>query len=187
VKATDLLKKDHESVKKMFADFEMADKAQQKRSLLAQEICETLRVHAAIEEELFYPAVREVRDKQAKFDVEEALQEHKQIKAAMADIIKADGAEPAFAAKMKVLKEDVEHHAQEEEEEIFKEAHKLGAERLEELGEELQARKNNLHGSANAHEEMPTHEKTSREKSAHTDHETPTRETSSREKQTRSA
>jgi hemerythrin superfamily protein len=189
VKATDLLKKDHESVKKMFADFEkMADKAQQKRSLLAQEICETLRVHAAIEEALFYPAVREVRDKQAKFDVEEALQEHKQIKAAMADIIKADGAEPAFAAKMKVLKEDVEHHAQEEEEEIFKEAHKLGAERLEELGEELQARKNKLQASAaNPHEETPTNEKTSREKSAHADHETPIRETSSREKQTRSA
>jgi hemerythrin superfamily protein len=167
VKATDLLRNDHESVKRMFAEFEkMGDKPQQKRSSLAHEICEMLRVHAAIEEAVFYPAVREVRDKQAKFDVEEALQEHKQMKTAMADVMKVDGTEPSFAAKMKVLKEDVEHHAEEEEEEIFKDARKLGDERLEELGVELQAQKNKLESSAQRHEETPTHEKTSREKSA---------------------
>lgn len=142
MKATDLLKKDHETVKKMFSEFEKTgDKARQKRLSLAEEISEELRVHAAIEEEIFYPAVKSVHDKQAKFDIEEALQEHKQIKAAIADILKASGQEPAFGAKMKVLQEDVEHHADEEEKETFKEAQKLGNERLQELGQKMQEKK----------------------------------------------
>jgi hemerythrin superfamily protein len=145
LKATDLLKKDHDTVKRLFVEFEkLGDKAHQKRSSMADEICEEVRVHAAIEEEIFYPAVKAIRDKEAKFDIEEALQEHKQIKSAIADISKIKGSEPAFGAKMKVLKEDVEHHADEEEKEIFKEARKLGNERLEELGEKLQARKGRL-------------------------------------------
>jgi hypothetical protein len=145
VKATDLLKKDHETVKKMFAEFEkMTDTARQKRSSLAEEICEELRIHSAIEEEIFYPAVKSVRDKQAKFDIEEALLEHKQIKAAIAAIMKVEGQEPEFGAKMKVLKEDVEHHADEEERDTFKEARKLGNERLEGLGEQMQERKQKL-------------------------------------------
>jgi hemerythrin superfamily protein len=149
VQATDLLKKDHDAVKKLFSEFEkLGDTAHKKRSSLAEQICEELRVHAAIEEEIFYPAVKTVRDKEAKFDVEEALQEHKQIKAAIADITKINGAEPAFGAKMKVLKEDVEHHAEEEEKEVFKEARKLGSERLEELGEELLAKKDRLKAAA---------------------------------------
>jgi hemerythrin superfamily protein len=103
-----------------------------------------LRIHAAAEEEIFYPAVKSVRDKQAKFDVEEALQEHKQIKAAIADIRKVEGQDPAFGAKMKVLQEDVEHHADEEEKEIFKEARKLGDDRLERLGQQIEERKKEL-------------------------------------------
>ena len=152
MKATDLLKKDHDTVKKMFAAFEKTgDRAGQKRLSQAEEICEELRIRAAIEEEIFYPAVKSVRDKQAKFDVEEALQEHKQIKSAMDDILKAEGEEPAFGAKMKVLQEDVEHHADEEEKETFKEARKLGNDRLEELGQRLKERKEELQseGSAN--------------------------------------
>lgn len=145
MKATDLLQKDHEAVKKLFSEFDkLGDTSHKKRSSLAEQICEELRIHAAIEEEIFYPAVKSVRDKEAKFDVEEALQEHKQVKAAIADIMAIKGAEPAFGAKMKVLKEDVEHHAEEEEKEMFKEARKLGNDRLEKLGEELQAKKEKL-------------------------------------------
>jgi hemerythrin superfamily protein len=178
VKATDLLKKDHDTVKEMFAEFDgISDKAHQKRSELAEQIFKELRVHAAIEEATFYPAVRQVRDKQAKFDVEEAMQEHKQIKAAMADIRTVNGAEPAFSAKMKVLKEDVEHHAEEEEKEIFKEARKLGNERLEELGDELQAGKQKLNASPDDEEEASSGR--SRIGSAHADHEHSTRQKSS--------
>jgi hemerythrin superfamily protein len=109
MKATDLLKKDHDTVKKMFAAFEkMGERAHQKRHSKAEEICEELRIHAAIEEEIFYPAVRSVKDKQAKFDIEEALQEHKQMKLAIEDILQVEGEEPSFGAKMKVLQEDVE-------------------------------------------------------------------------------
>ena len=142
----------------MFSEFEkMTDKARQKRSSLAEEICEELRVHAAIEEDVFYPAVKSVRDKQAKFDIEEALQEHKQFKAAIADIMKVEGEEPEFAAKMKVLKEDVEHHADEEERETFKEARKLGNKRLESLGAEMQERKQRL-ASAGSRNRQPQQE-----------------------------
>jgi hemerythrin superfamily protein len=150
MKATDLLKKDHDGVRGLFSKFEdSTDKAHQKRSTLAQQICEELRIHAAIEEEIFYPAVKAIRDKDAKFEVEEALHEHKQITAAVAEIfkMKADD-EPAFGATMKVLKEDVEHHAGEEEKEMFKEARKLGDARLEELGERLKTRKDQLKAAA---------------------------------------
>jgi hemerythrin superfamily protein len=157
VKATDLLKKDHDTVKKMLAAFEkMGERAHQKRQSQAEEICQELRIHAAIEEEIFYPAVRSVKDKHAKFDIEEALQEHKQMKSAIEDILQVEGEEPAFGAKMKVLQEDVEHHADEEEKEVFKEARKLGNEKLEELGQQLQERKEELNsrsGSDNANEE----------------------------------
>jgi len=145
MKATDLLKKDHDNVKKMFAEFEKTnDRAEQKRLSQAEEICEELRIHATIEEEIFYPTVKSIRDKHAKFDVAEALQEHKQIKFAVEDILKIKNQEPAFGAKMKVLQEDVEHHAEEEEMEMFKEARKLGDDRLEELGQQLQERKKKL-------------------------------------------
>jgi hemerythrin superfamily protein len=66
MKVTDLLKKDHDTVKKMFAAFEkMGAKVKEKRSSQAEEICEELRIHATVEEEIFYPAVKSVRDKQA--------------------------------------------------------------------------------------------------------------------------
>jgi len=74
----------------------MGAKVKEKRSSQAEEICEELRIHATVEEEIFYPAVKSVRDKQAGFDVEAALQEHMQIKAAMDDIRKVEGQEPAF-------------------------------------------------------------------------------------------
>ena len=155
MKVTDLLQKDHDTVKKMLAAFEkLGDHARQKRSDQAEQICEELRIHAAVEEEIFYPAVKSVRDKQAKFDVEEALEEHKQIKSAMADVLKIEDQEPAFGAKMKVLKEDVEHHADEEEKELFKEARKLGNERLEQLGEQIEERKKQLQAKGQAHEKQ---------------------------------
>ena len=66
------------------------------------------------------------------------------MKAAIEDVLQIEGQEPAFGAKMKVLQEDVEHHADEEEKEVFKEARKLGNERLEELGQQLQERKEEL-------------------------------------------
>jgi iron-sulfur cluster repair protein YtfE (RIC family) len=150
MKATDLLKKDHDAVRGLLSEFEDSnDRSHQKRSALAQQICSELKVHAAIEEEIFYPAVKALRNKDAKFDVEEALHEHKQIKAAVAEISRMEpGDEPALGATMKVLKEDVEHHADEEEKEMFKEARKMGNSRLEELGEKLQSRKDQLKAAA---------------------------------------
>jgi hypothetical protein len=146
MKATDLLKKDHDAVRGLLSEFDDSnDGSHKKRSALAQQICTELKIHAAIEEEIFYPAVKALRSKDAKFEVEEAIHEHKQIKAAVKEISKMEpDDEPALGATMKVLKEDVEHHADEEEKEMFKEARKMGDSRLEELGEKLQLRKDEL-------------------------------------------
>ena len=89
--------------------------------------------------------MKSIREKEAEFEVDEAVEEHKQIKAAVAKISKMKAEdEPAFGATMNVLKEDVEHHAEEEEKEMFKEATKLGDARLEELGQKLKSRKDQL-------------------------------------------
>ena len=89
--------------------------------------------------------MKSIREKEAEFEVDEAVEEHKQIKAAVAKISKMKAEdEPAFGATMKVLKEDVEHHAEEEEKEMFKEATKLGDARLGELGQKLKSRKDQL-------------------------------------------
>ena len=110
MKATDLLKKDHEVVRGLLSTFEdSTDQPDQKRSALAQQICNELKVHAAIEEEIFYPAVKSIRDKEAKAEVKEALEEHIQIKASVAKISKMKRDDDRlFSATMKALKEEVE-------------------------------------------------------------------------------
>ena len=89
--------------------------------------------------------MKAIRAKDAKDDVREGFEEHKIVKTLLAEL---DGMKPEdeqFEAKMTVLQESVEHHADEEESEMFKEARKgLSKERLEELGEKMEARKGEL-------------------------------------------
>jgi len=144
--ATKLLKADHDEVRKLFKEYEKTgDRATSKKRELFEELRDALTVHAEIEEEIFYPAVKAIRAKDAKDDVREGFEEHKIVKTLLAEL---DGMKPEdeqFEAKMTVLQESVEHHADEEEEEMFKEARKgLSKERLEELGEKMEARKGEL-------------------------------------------
>ena len=135
-----LLRADHKKVSELFAQYENTRSPEKKRTIVA-EICIELGVHAQIEEEIFYPAVkRALRDREL---VPEALVEHASVKSLMAQVegVKPDG--EMFDAKIKVLSEFVKHHVKEEQNEIFPKAAKTKLD-MNELGAQLAARKEQL-------------------------------------------
>ena len=144
--ATALLKTDHATVKKMFEkEGKLTKKDSDKKASLFNQIKAALEVHAAIEEEIFYPAVKKARSEHVKDEVREAYEEHKQIKSLLAQLLSITPADETYDMKIKVLKEDVEHHVKEEEGEMFPDAKRfLGESRLVELGAQLEARKQEL-------------------------------------------
>jgi hemerythrin superfamily protein len=139
MKATDLLKKQHKEVKGLFKKIEKTEDAGQRRRLLG-EIATALEGHTTIEEEMFYPAVRGLATKKAEEMVDEALEEHHVVKLVLKELPDVDPGEERFEAKMTVLSELVLHHAEEEEEEMFKLAKKLGDDELDDLGERMEER-----------------------------------------------
>ena len=133
MKATDLLKKQHRQVEKLFKEAEKAQ-PRQRRQLMDQ-IAEQLKLHTRIEEEIFYPAVRELGTSKAEEMMNEALEEHHVVDLVLAELPDVDPEDERFEAKMTVLSELVQHHVEEEEGEVFPMAEKkLGAERIKELG-----------------------------------------------------
>ena len=138
MKATDLLKRQHREVKTMFKKMEKTENARGRRDLMEQ-IAQALEMHTRIEEEIFYPAVRGLETKKAEEMVAEALEEHHVVKLVLKELPQVDPEDERFEAKMKVLSELVEHHADEEEEEMFPTAEKLGADELRALGEQMEA------------------------------------------------
>jgi hypothetical protein len=139
MKATDLLKKQHKEVKALFKKVENTENARERRRLM-DEISTALEGHATIEEEIFYPAVRGLETQKAEEMVMEAFEEHHVVKLVLAELPQVDPEDERFEAKMTVLSELVQHHADEEEEEMFKLAQKLGKEELEELAERMEER-----------------------------------------------
>jgi iron-sulfur cluster repair protein YtfE (RIC family) len=136
-----LLKADHAAVKKFFAQEEKATKSEKKQDIFNQ-INAALEVHATIEEEIFYPAVKKARSEHVKDEVLEGYEEHKQIKNLLAQISCITPIDDTYDIKIKVLKEDVEHHVKDEEGEMLPDAEKfLGESRLMELGAQMEARK----------------------------------------------
>lgn len=113
-----LLKKDHETVKGLFDRFEKADGRPAKKKIVDQAIAE-LKVHATIEEEIFYPAVRKPVGKDV---MNEADEEHHVAKILIAELEEMDGRESHYDAKFMVLAENVRHHIKEEEGEVFPKA-----------------------------------------------------------------
>jgi hemerythrin superfamily protein len=146
MKATDLLTKQHKEVKALFKKVKKTDNADQRRKLLDQ-IAIALQGHTTIEEELFYPAVRDLGTKKATEMVSEALEEHHVVKLVLRELPQVDPKDERFEAKMTVLSELVEHHADEEQEEMFKTAQKIGDDELKALGARMQARFEELAGS----------------------------------------
>lgn len=139
MKATDMLKKQHREVATLFRQALRAEKPDE-RTELAETIAEKLSMHASIEETIFYPAFREaVGTQKGENLVLEAYEEHNVVKMILEDLADADPDDESFTAKITVLKEIVEHHVEEEENEMFPAAEKkLGKERLEALAAEMQ-------------------------------------------------
>jgi len=137
-----LLKADHREVEDLFTRFEKASGEGRKQER-AHEICRRLTVHATIEEEIFYPACEgKVEDELLK----EAYVEHDAAKVLIADIEAGGPSDEYYDAKVKVLKEEIEHHVEEEEkrlEGLFSQARKAGLD-MDSLGEQLAARKAEL-------------------------------------------
>jgi hemerythrin-like domain-containing protein len=137
MKATELLKKQHREVKGLFRKAKSAD-AEERREILDQ-IEEKLQHHMHIEENVFYPAVRELETKKTQEMVPEAYEEHHVVKLVLAEFPDLDPEDERFEAKMTVLDELIQHHVEEEESEMFKSAERLGDARLKELGAEMEA------------------------------------------------
>jgi len=146
----ELLKKDHETVVELFKAFESAKDAKQRQSCeqLAQQICQELTIHSTVEEELFYPAVdakAEGQNEDAEDKIKEADEEHRLVKQLVAEIEGMTASEDHFEAKMKVLKDVVDHHVEEEEGELMPNAKRLFSRgELEDIGSQAEARKEEL-------------------------------------------
>ena len=159
IDAITLLKADHKKVKALLASLEKTTErgADRRTKLLAQVEAE-VNVHASIEEEIFYPAFRDaVKKKDDREMYQEALEEHHVVDLVMPEVKAADPAGEKFAAKAKVLKEIIEHHADEEEKEMFKKARQvLDKEELRDLGARLEARKKQLKAAGSPREGQVT-------------------------------
>jgi hemerythrin-like domain-containing protein len=132
--AIKLLTDQHEDIKSLFALIEGADDDNEKESLF-WEIADSLAAHSTIEEKIFYPAAYAQKTREL---LAEAVEEHLSMKRLISDLLDMSLEDENFDAKLKVLKDQVEHHVEEEEREIFRAARKeIGSEELERLGESM--------------------------------------------------
>ena len=139
-KAIDLLQQDHRAVEALFQQFEHAGEGE--RVALAQDICQALTVHAHVEEEVFYPALRGRIESDL---LDEAEVEHTSLKELIAKLDGARASDDLFDAHVKVLEEYVKHHVKEEENEIMPKAKDARVD-LEEMGDRIEALKAQLEG-----------------------------------------
>jgi hemerythrin superfamily protein len=140
--ATQLLTQDHREVEALFEKFEKAGSDGSKERL-ARQICTELKIHAMIEEEIFYPALRgKIEDD----SLDEAYVEHDGAKVLINDIEAGEPSDDFYDAKVKVLQEEIEHHVREEEKmngNIFQQARATDVD-LDALGQQMAARKAEL-------------------------------------------
>lgn len=142
--AIKLLKADHKLVKELLAQLEeTSERATKKRATLLREIQINLKAHTTIEEEIFYPAFKAAGRKDEAKMYFEALEEHRAAEdLVLPDLLNTDPGSVEFSGRAKVLKELIEHHADEEEKDMFKDAKELlSKEELTELGAQMEARK----------------------------------------------
>ncbi len=150
--AITLLTEDHDALKKLLDQIkETTDRAEKTRGELFSRIKMELTVHEVIEEEIFYPALKE--HPKAKEIVLEGYEEHHVVDEIMGELEGLDPTDEAFGPKAKVMAENIEHHIEEEEGEMFKQARQVfDADELRELGEQMAQRKESarqeLFGSA---------------------------------------
>lgn len=152
VDAISLLMDDHKKVKKLFSEFKKSkDHASDDEKLeLVNEICNELTIHAQVEEEIFYPAVRNAIDDDDLMD--EADEEHESAKSLIAQLESMEPADDHYDAKVTVLGEYIDHHVKEEHEEMFPKAKKAKLD-LVELGNQILQRKQELQAESDGFEE----------------------------------
>lgn len=148
--AFELLKTDHKKVSGIFEKLEpTTERAIKTREELFTQLKQELDVHAEIEETIFYPAIKDA-DETHEITLE-AYEEHAVIKRLLKELAAEPKDTEEWAAKLTVLKENVEHHVEEEEDEMFPKAKKvLGDERSEQLGTEMQQAKEQQTRTASA-------------------------------------
>ena len=142
--AITLLKNDHDKVKKLLAEGDAStERAEKTRTELFATIKRELTVHEEIEEKIFYPALRD--HPKAREIVLEGYEEHNVVDTVMAELEQTDVTDERWAAKFTVMRENLEHHIEEEEGEMFKQARSVfEREELETLGEQMAAMKEQL-------------------------------------------
>jgi hemerythrin superfamily protein len=145
-----VLKRDHEEVERLFRQFEkLTERAHRSKQKIVMKIIRELAIHAAVEEMLFYPAVRtaalkaNVRAlKEAADTVLESLEEHHVVKWTLSELEKMKPEDERYDAKVQVLMESVRHHVEEEQEDLFPKARRLlGDDLLFELGDRIEKAK----------------------------------------------
>lgn len=145
--AITLLKEDHKLVKKLLTELtDSTARAVKTRTDLLQQIHVNLKAHTTIEEEIFYPAFKAAGKKGEEKMYFEALEEHRAAEdLVLPDLMNTDPATEQFSGRAKVLKELIEHHIEEEESEMFKDAKTLlDKDQLTQLGEQMESRKKEL-------------------------------------------
>jgi hemerythrin-like domain-containing protein len=143
--AFNLLKADHRKVEELFSQLESA--SGQAKMRVFEQIKMELELHTHIEEKIFYPALE--KPKQTHDLTLEAYEEHDVVKKLLREMSKAKSATEEWQAQAKVLQENVEHHVEEEENELFEKAEAaLSEEQIEALGEQMQAEKERKQRSA---------------------------------------
>jgi iron-sulfur cluster repair protein YtfE (RIC family) len=145
--ALTLLKADHDRVKGMLKELDAStERAEKGRTEGLARLKAELTVHETIEEEIFYPALR--RFAEAKALVLEAYEEHDVVDTIMSELERTPASDETWAAKFTVMKENLEHHIEEEEGDLFDRARDvMETKELTHLGEEMQARKEELSAS----------------------------------------
>ncbi|HYJ46502.1 MAG TPA: hemerythrin domain-containing protein [Pyrinomonadaceae bacterium] len=139
--AFELMKKDHEKVSGIFEKLEpTTERGVKTREELFTQLKTELEIHAQIEEQIFYPAIKEAEETH---DITlEAFEEHAVVKQLLSELEELSKDDETWGAKLKVLQENVEHHVEEEEGEMFKSARKvLSREQIEALGARMEAAK----------------------------------------------
>ena len=138
--AIELLTQDHQTVKELFEQYEgLSDRSLVSKRKLALKICEELSKHAMVEEEIFYPAVRDASRSNEDL-IDEAVVEHASAKELIAQIVAMAPGEDLYDAKVKVLSEQIDHHVLEEEGEIFPRARDAELD-LQAMASQIAARK----------------------------------------------
>lgn len=133
--AIELLKQQHEEVRKLFVELENT-KDEDDKATIFEELADSLAAHALIEEKIFYPTAYAKSTKEL---LTEAVEEHLAMKRIITDLLDMSTKDENYDAKVKVLKEQVEHHVQEEEGQLFKKVRKeLDEGELEAMGVQME-------------------------------------------------